>query len=203
MQSSHPWRLRGAMLGLLIILLPWLIGFALLGLRGNADTGPLGTDTTTQPDPALVHDGIRVDWTFYPRWQFKPLAGRAAAYLVFMFHYTNTSDRPLCITPLYTFIAADQPRQSANEEIAMYIEDQLEDRLQAQDQTPISFCIPPGARRHYIVVFEKPPHLQSFYVQVDIMDIWQDHCLRIHYRKTADGTGNPVWVNNRNEWVGS
>jgi len=80
----------------------------------------------------------------------------------------------------------------------MYIEDEVEDRVHAKDQTPISFRLPPGEQRNYLVVFEKPSELERFQVEVDA---WQGHRLRIHYRSTREASGRPVWVNDQNAWV--
>ena len=185
---------------LAIVLLPWVVGLSLFGLR-NTSGSPIAfaaTDTRKQADSHPTYQEVQVDWTFYPDWEFKPVLVAPAQYLVFMFHYTNTGRDPIYLMPSCTFVAPGEPRQAANEEIAMYIEDALEDRVDAKDQTPITFRILSGKQRHYIVAFEKPPGLERFYVEVDA---WQGRCLRIHYRKTADPSGNSVWVNDHNAWA--
>ena len=186
--------------GLVIVLFPWVAGLLLFGLGNSnlAPTAPPATDTRNQPGPHPTYKGVQVDWTFYPDWEFKPLLAGPAQYLVFMFHYTNTSQYPVWLMPSCTFLALGEPRQAANEEIAMYIEDEVEDRVHAKDQTPISFRLPPGEQRNYLVVFEKPSELERFQVEVDA---WQGHRLRIHYRSTRDASGSPVWVNEQNAWV--
>jgi hypothetical protein len=185
---------------LAIVLLPWVVGLSLFGLRNTSGSpiAPAATDTRKQADSHPTYQEVQVDWTFYPDWDFKPVLVGPAQYLVFMFHYTNSGRDPIWLMPSCTFVAPGEPRQAANEEIAMYIEDTIEDRVHAKDQTPISFRIPPGEQRHYIVVFENPPGLERFYVEVDA---WQERCLRIHYRSAADASGNPVWMNDRNEWI--
>jgi hypothetical protein len=192
---------RGSMLAALaIVFFPWLMGLSLFSLQNNnvpPMTGP-ATDTRNTPGPHPAYKGVQVDWTFYPDWDFKPVLAGPAGYLVFMFHYTNTGRDAVWLMPSCTFVAPGKPRQAPNEEMAMYIEDRLEDRVRAKDQTPITFRIPPGQQRHYTVVFEKSPRLARFYVEVDA---WQRHCLRIHYHRTADGSGNPVWISDHNEWV--
>jgi len=185
--------------GLAIVLLPWVVGLSLFGLRNTSGspTTSAATDTRNQTNSHPTYEEVQVDWTFYPDWEFKPLLAGPAEYLVFVFHYTNTDHHPIWLMPSYAFVAPDEPRQAANEEIAMYIEDEVEDRVHAEDQTPITFRIPPDEQRHYIVLFEKPPGLERFYVEVDA---WQGRCLRIHYRRTG-GPENPVWVNDHNEWI--
>jgi hypothetical protein len=184
---------------LAIVLLPWVVGLSLFGLR-NTSGSPIAfaaTDTRKQADSHPTYQEVQVDWTFYPDWEFKPLLVGPAEYLIFMFHYTNISRYPIWLMPSCTFVAPSEPRQAVNEEIAMYIEDALEDRVHEKDQTPITFRIPPGEQRHYLVAFEKPSGLERFYVEVDA---WQGRCLRIHYRRTG-GAENLVWVNDHNEWV--
>jgi hypothetical protein len=195
-RSLGPGMVLGA---LAIVLLPWVVGLALFGLRDTS--GPpiasAATDTRKQINSHLTYQEVQVDWTFCPDWQFKPLLAGPAEYLVFMFHYANTGAYPISLMPTCTFVSPGEPRQAVNEEIAMYIEDAIEDQVHAEDQVPISFRIPAGEQRHYIAVFERPPGLKLFYVEVDA---WQGRCLRIHYRRTGGGE-KPVWVNDHNEWV--
>ncbi len=200
MERSRSLGLGIVLAALAIVLLPWVVGLSLFGLR-NTSGSPIAsaaTDTRKQADSHPTYQGVQVDWTFYPEWEFKPLLAGPAEYLVFMFHYTNTSRYPIWLMPSCTFVAPGEPRQAANEEIAMYIEDALEDRVHAEDQTPITFRIPAGEQRHYLVVFEKPPALVHFYAEVDA---WQGRCLKIHYRRDKDASGNLVWINDHNEWI--
>ena len=185
---------------LAIVLFPWVAGLLLFGLRNSnvPPTARAATDTRNNPGLRPVYKGVQVDWTFYPDWEFKPVLVAPAQYLVFMFHYTNTGRDPIYLMPSCTFVAPSEPRQAANEEIAMYIEDEVEDRVHAKDQTPITFRILSGKQRHYIVAFEKPSGLERFYVEVDA---WQGQCLRIHYHRAADASGNSVWTNDHKEWI--
>lgn len=196
-KSSRPAILLPA---LIIVLLPWALGLSLLELSSNSHppAAAAATDTRDEPDPRPAYKDVQVDWTFYPDWEFDPLLAGPARYLVFMFHYTNNGRHPIWLMPSYTFVAPDEPRQAANEEVAMYIEDGIEDQVHAEDQTPIAFRIPPGEQRHYTVAFEKPTRLERFYVEVDA---WQNRCLRLHYHVARDESGGLVWTHDRSEWV--
>jgi len=110
-----------------------------------------------------------------------------------MFHYTNDNQHDVQLMPSYTLVSPGDRDYSANEEIAMYIEDRLEDELRVNDETSITYKISPGTIKHYIVTFEKAQSLDSFYVDVDV---FRDVALRIHYEKK-----DRVWVNYENELV--
>lgn len=81
-------------------------------------------------------------------------------------------------------------RYAANEEIAAYIKDTIEDELDLTDQTPMSFDVPAGKTRHCIVTFEKPRALKKFDVEVEV---FRDHIWRLHYEKQGQ-----TWVNSTN-----
>ncbi len=188
-------KLRSLIIALIIVLTPFVIGIAMFLSRGSGRIpvkAHLVTDTRKN-DAGVSYKGIKIDWTFYPDWEYKPLFAPAKKYLVFMFHYTNNTKYGVVLMPSYTFAAPNSRRYSANEEIAMYIEDGLEKRLKANDETPITFNVPAGSTKHYIVTFERPLGMNQFYVDVDA---FRDLTLRIKYRKE-----NGSWRNYKNELV--
>jgi len=186
---------RSIIIALVIILIPFIIGIPLFLLRSSGRIpvkAHLVTDTRKN-NGGVAYKGIKVDWTFCPDWEYKPLFFPAEEYLVFMFHYRNDNESNVQVMPSYTFASPHNRRYSANEEISMYIENALENKLKAEDQTPITFEIPSNATKHYIVTFEKPHSLDNFYVDVDV---FRDVTLRLHYKK-EDGE----WSNYSNELV--
>jgi len=188
-------RPRSVCIALLIVFFPFVVGFPLFFIKSSGKVpvnAHLATDTR-KDHTGMTYKGIRVDWTFYPDWEFKPLFFPSDEYLVFMFHYTNTTSHNVVLMPSYTFTPPHTRRYSSNEEIAMYIEDGLENEIKAYDETPVTFKIPPHKVKHYIVVFEKPKPLDKFFVDVDV---WKDISLRIHYRKKGNS-----WENYQNEWI--
>ena len=188
-------KIRSIIIALAIILTPFVIGISLFIESGNRTIhkeATLVTDTRKN-NQGISYKGIKIDWTFYPDWEYKPLLFHAEEYLVFVFHYTNISAYDVSVMPSYTFASPRNRRYSANEEIAMYIESDVENKLKVNDETPITFKIPPDVTKHYIVTFEKPHSLKKFYVDVDV---FRDVALRIHYKKE-----NGSWVNYKNEFA--
>jgi len=188
-------KFRSIVIALIIVLTPFIVGIPLFLVKGN---GAIHQEAhfmadTRENNKGITYKGIKVDWTFCPDWEYKPLFFPAEEYLVFMFHYTNNNDYDVQVMPSYTFASPPNRRYSANEEIAMYIEDALENEFKAEDQTPITFEIHPNATKHYIVTFEKPHSLDNFCVDVDV---FRDVTLRLHYKK-EDGE----WSNYSNELV--
>jgi hypothetical protein len=180
---------------LIIITIPFIIGipfFVVKKAAASRQTVHFVTDTRESGD-GKTYKGITIDWTFCPDWKYKPLLFPSEEYLVFMFHYTNNSEYTVQVMPSYTLVSPQNRRYSANEEIAMYIEDELENKLNAEDQTPITFEIPPNVTKRYIVAFEKPHLLNHFYVDVDV---FRDVTLRLYYNKE-----NEEWSNDSNELV--
>lgn len=188
-------KVRSIIIALAIVLTPFIIGIPLFLVRssgGISVKAHIVTDTRKN-NKGMTYKGIKVDWTFCPDWEYKPLFFPAEEYLVFMFHYTNNNDYNTSVMPSYTFSSPPNRRYSANEEISMYIEDGVENKFKAEDQTPITFEISPNATKHYIVTFEKPHSLDNFCVDVDV---FRDITLRLHYKK-EDGE----WSNYSNELV--
>jgi len=182
-------------IALAIVLSPFIIGIPLFLVRSSGGIpvkAHIITDTR-KDNKGITYKGIKVDWAFCPDWEYKPLFFSAEEYLVFMFHYWNDNEYNVQVMPSYTFASPHNRRYSANEEISMYIENALENKLKAEDQTPITFEVPPNAAKHYIVTFEKPHSLDNFYVDVDV---FRDVTLRLHYKK-EDGE----WSNYSNELV--
>jgi hypothetical protein len=184
-------RLKPAIITLIISLTPFIIGLALYVTLGNIHT-PLTTESQAAKKN-LNYKGININWDFYPDWEYKPLFVPAEEYLVFMFHYINNNDYNIQVMPSYTLASPNNRRYLANEEISIYIEDSLENKIKAEDQTPISFEISPNDTKHYIATFEKPRSLKKFYVDVDI---FRDVTLRIYYEKEND-----FWKNYKNEFI--
>ncbi|MEA3490254.1 MAG: hypothetical protein U9R44_07985 [Candidatus Omnitrophota bacterium] len=188
-------KVRSLIIALVIVLTPFIIGIPLFLARSSGRIparAHLSTDTR-KTDNGMTYKGIKIDWTFYPDWEHKPLFFHAEEYLVFMFYYTNNNDYNVSVMPSYAFVSPPSRRYSANEEVSMYIEDGVEKKLKVEDQTPITFEISPNATKHYIVTFEKPHSLGNFYIDVDV---FRDVSLRIHYRKRDD-----KWENYKNEWL--
>jgi len=186
---------RSIIIALIIILVPFAIGIPLfIAKRSEAAHQKIHFTTDTRKNAeGLTYKGIKVDWSFSSDWKYKPLFFKAEEYLVFMFHYTNDNQHDVQLMPSYTLVSPGDRDYSANEEIAMYIEDRLEDELRVNDETSITYKISPGTIKHYIVTFEKAQSLDSFYVDVDV---FRDVALRIHYEKK-----DRVWVNYENELV--
>jgi len=200
MNDSAASRFRTVLIGVAVVLLPWCAGLLLLWLWQGQSAHASTSVPASKSDDArdLAYKGLQVDWTFYPHWQFKPLLLGKAAYFVFVFHYTNNGDHAIYLMPSYTFAAPHERWQAANEEIATYIEDEIEDELGVTDEPGLIYRVPAGGTRHYIVVFRKSVDVRSFCVDVDI---WQDRTLRIHYRRTTEGSGKSSWLNAENEWI--
>lgn len=188
-------KIRSTIIALLIILTPFIIGVSLFLARSSGRIpakAHLITDTRKN-NGGVTYKGIKIDWTFSPDWEYKPLFLHADEYLVFVFHYTNNNAYNVVLMPSYTFASPPNILYSANEEIAMSIEDGVENKLKANDETPITFKVVPNATKHYIATFEKPPSLNNFYVDVDV---FRDITLRIHYEKKGSS-----WVNYKNELI--
>ncbi len=186
---------RSIIVSLAIIFIPFIIGMTLFLVKSSAVIRGKAhfIMDTRKNNKGITYKGIKVDWTFCPDWEYKPLFFPAEEYLVFMFHYKNNNDYDVQLMPSYTFASPADRCYSSNEEISMYIEDDLEKSLKADDQTPITFNIPPNASKHYIVTFEKPERLDSFYIDVDV---FRDITLVIHYKKE-----NGIWEDYENELV--
>lgn len=188
-------KVRSLIIALVIVLVPFIIGLPLFVVkRSEAIRGKAHFITDTRKNnKGMTYKGIKVDWTFCPDWEYKPLFLLSEEYLVFMFHYINNNDYNVSVTPSYTFASPPNRRYSANEEISMYIEDGVENKFKAEDQTPITFEISPNTIKHDIVTFEKPHSLDNFYIDVDV---FRDITLRIHYEKKGK-----AWVNYENELI--
>jgi len=186
---------RSIIIALIIILTPFIIGIVLFMAResGAAHQKIHFVTDTRKNGKGVTYKGIKVDWSFCSNWQYKPLFVPAEEYLVFMFHYTNNNQHDVQLMPSYTLVSPGNRDYSANEEIAMYIEDRLEDKLKVNDETSITYKISPDITKHYIVTFEKPQALDRFYVDVDV---FRDTTLRIHYEKKGE-----TWVNYENELI--
>lgn len=186
---------RSIIIALAIVLVPFIIGVPLYFVKSSAAmhvTAHCLTDTRDS-NKGITYKGIKVDWIFCPDWEYKSLLFPAEEYLVFMFHYTNNSEHDVQLMPSYTFASPGNRRYSANEEIAMYIEDEAENTFKAEDQTAMTFKIRPSTTKHDLVTFEKPGSFDHFYVDVDV---FRDVTLRLHY-KNEDGR----WINHSNELV--
>ena len=187
--------MRSEIYALAIVLTPFIIGIPLFLVKSGGAIHEEANfiSDTRKNNKGINYKGIKIDWTFCPDWEYKPLFFPAEEYLVFMFHYRNDNEFNVQVMPSYTFASPHNRRYSANEEISMYIENALENKLKAEDQTPITFEIPSNDTKHYIVTFEKPHSLDNFYVDVDVV---RDVTLRLHYKK-EDGE----WSNYSNELV--
>ncbi len=188
-------KVRSIIIALVIVLAPFIIGISLFLVKGSEAIHAKAhfmTDTR-ENNKGITHKGIKADWAFCPDYEYKPLFFHAEKYLVFMFHYRNDNEYSVQLMPSYTFASPGNRRYSANEEIAMYIEDELEEKLKANDETPITFKVAPNATKHYIVTFEKPKDLKQFYIDVDV---FRDVTLRIRYKKE-----NSTWENYKNELI--
>lgn len=190
-------KIRSTIAALAIILAPFIIGILLFmagaGERKSVYEKAHFIADTRENEKGIVYKGVKIDWVFCPDYEYKPLFCPAERYLVFVFHYTNANDYNIFLTPSYVFASPPIRRYSANEEISMYIEDGVENKLKVEDQTPITFEISPNDIKHSIIVFEKPHSLNNFYVDVDI---FRDKTLRFHYRKE-----NENWINYSNELI--
>jgi C4-dicarboxylate transporter/malic acid transport protein len=186
---------RFVLMGVATVLIPFLLGPVLLPIisgRPVFAAAPRGNDAAA-PSERCMQNGVELEWTFFPDWQYKPLLFPADHYLVFVFHYTNDSDFPVYVTPTYTLTCAPRIRHAANEEIAAYIEDAVEDELHLTEETPMTFQVPAHATKHDIATFEKPPAVTAFDVDVEVFDgrSWQ-----LHYEQHGQ-----TWVNSANREV--
>lgn len=181
-------------ISMVIVLTPFLIGTALLmKIDSRAPGGGRFVADTRQDGSGMIYKGVDIDWTFCPEWRYKPLWAPARPYAVFMFRFRNESGWDIQLMPSYTFVSSRHRRYSANEEIAMYIEDEVEAGLGMDDETAITFEVPPGEAKYYLAVFERPALMKDIYLDVDL---FRDVVLRIHYKYD-----HGRWINNRNEWV--
>ncbi|MBN1521752.1 MAG: hypothetical protein JW928_04395 [Candidatus Aureabacteria bacterium] len=188
-------KFRSITVALTITLIPFIIGVALFLKKGDQEL-PRKTrfmTDTGENNKGAVYKGIKIDWAFCPSWEYQPLFFRSEEYFVFVFHYTNSNNEDVYLMPSYSFASSGNRRYSANEEIAMYIEDGIENQLKIQDQTPMNFKISPNSVKHYLVAFEKPPAITAFTVDVDI---FRDVTLRLYYKKEGQ-----IWVHDKNEFV--
>lgn len=177
----------------LFILTPFVLGLALLKLENGATTDKRTRfiEDTRANNTGIVHERVKVDWSFCPDWNYKPLFMHEKEYLVFVFHYQNMGDRMMHLMPSYACYSPQSRSYSANEEISMYIEDKVEDELKIKDETPIAYGVYPDSVKHDIVTFEKSRSLEEFYVDVDL---FRDAVLRLYYRKEGG-----VWKNHANK----
>jgi len=189
-------RRRSIAIGAGIVLIPFLLGIPLFATTPNRRVPATATlaEEVAGRHGALNENGLALDWQFVPDWEYKPLLCGADTYLIFVFDYTNTTAYPMHITPSYTLRGPRGVRYAANEEIAAYVEDAVEQRLGVTDETGMSFRIPAHASRQYIAAFETPPSMAAFDVDVDV---FQGRSWRLHYEKHAD-----AWVNVGSEVVG-
>ncbi len=181
-------------IGTAFVLIPFILGtFLFTTAPARYVTYPPGSSGAGERAEALTENGLELQWDFFPAWRYAPLLLGSRDYLVFVFHYTNHLDLPVHITPSYTLSCSPTARYPANEEIAAYIEDAVEDELGVADETPMAFEVPPHGTKHYIVTFEKPDVLTAFDVDVDV---FQSRSWRLHYEKSED-----AWLNPSNEIV--
>ena len=188
-------KIRSIIIALTIVLIPFILGLILFIARPHSAVHGKKNfiSDTREENKGIDYKGIRVDWVFCPDWQYKPLFFPFKQYLVFVFHYKNNNEYDIELMPSYTFASPPNRRYSANEEISMYIEDEVEDELGITDETAMSYSISSGGTKHYIVTFEKPEVLNHFYIDVDV---FRDNTVRIYYQK-KDGT----WVNTENKLI--
>jgi len=188
-------KIRSIIIALTIILIPFILGLILFIARPHSAVHGKENfiSDTREEDKGIDYKGIKVDWAFCPDWQYKPLFFPSKQYLVFVFHYKNDNKYNIELMPSYTFASPPNRRYSANEEISMYIEDEVENELKLSDETPMTYKISPNVTKHYIVTFEKPKPLAHFYVDVDV---FRDVTLRICYEKKGNS-----WINSKNELI--
>ena len=188
-------KIRSIIIALTIVLIPFILGLILFVARPRSDVHGKEnfTSDTREEHKGIDYKGIKVDWAFCPDWQYKPLLFSSREYLVFVFHYKNNNEYDIELMPSYTFASPPNRRYSVNEEISMYIEDEVENELELTDETSMSYKISPDDTKHYIVTFEKPQILNHFYIDVNV---FRDNTLRIYYEK-KDG----AWVNSESELI--
>lgn len=181
-----------ALAGLLIVFLPLISGTSLYATAPSKDVTPSEQirDSLSSSAQDVVFNDLQLQWTLYPAWRYKPLFVDADEYLVFVFHFTNRSGLPMHLTPSYTFSCTSGFRRAANEEIAAYIEDAVEENLGLTTQVPMAFTVPGGETKHYLTVFEKPPTMECFNVDIELL---QGYGWRLHYEDRGQG-----WVNVKN-----
>jgi len=168
---------RAVLLGAAIVVAPFLVGvllFLAAPARHMPSSAVRADMATTQPN-CITHSGLEVQSNVVTDWQYKPLFVGGDEYVVFVLTYTNHSDFPVSLTPSYTLKIPRGSRQAANEEIAAYIEDAVEDAFNITDQTPFTFELPPNGTRYDIATFEKPHDATAFELDVDVLDgcSWQ------------------------------
>ncbi|MBN1365253.1 MAG: hypothetical protein JW976_10655 [Syntrophaceae bacterium] len=189
-------KIRSVIVALTITLIPFILGIALFITNREGISAKTHFMTNTEENnEGAIYKNIKIDWDFCPGWEYQPLFFHAEEYFVFVFHYTNNNDEDVFLMPSYLFSFSGSRRYSANEEIAMYIEDEIENQLRIEAQTPMSFRMSPHNTKHYLVTFEKPPAIKAFIVDVDI---FRDVTLRIYYKKEGQ-----TWIHYKNEFVKS
>jgi len=199
MKEPGMTRLGIVLVGLAVVLLPWCAGGLLWLSQAHGIHESIASGEDRDGEAAtLAYKGVQVDWTLYPDWEFKPLLGAESAYFVFVFHYTNTGDRAIYLMPSYTLASPGETWQAANEEIASYIEDQVEDDLGVRDEPGLLYSVPAHSTRHYIAVFSQAPDAREFYVDVDI---WHDRSLRIRYARDPATSDAGTWNYLGSAWV--
>ena len=179
-------------IGAVVVLIPFILGSALFTTT-PARRAP--TSSTLKNGSAIVasevnHNGLRLGFTFVGDWSYKPLLFPSDEYFVFVFRYHNGSKQSVHVTPSYTLTTASGARYAANEEIAAYVEDAVEDKLQVTDETAMAFPVAGGETRDYIAAFEKPPDCTAFDVDVDV---FTGHTWRLHFERKGE-----AWVNTVN-----
>ncbi len=178
--------------GLVITLIPFVTGMVIF------QTTPARRPGISNPMQAGLNDAktglrsgdIELKWTFRPDWQYEPLLGGKNSYMIFVFHYTNHSDFVEHIAPSYSLVAPRGVRVPANEEIAAYIEDAVEDEVGFISEAALAYAIPAHQTVHYIAAFEKPRNVTEFDVCIDFFG---SQGWILHYGN--DGNG---WVNRDN-----
>lgn len=186
--SLHPALIA---VGLTIILFPFVAGTAIFQIMPSRHYS-VSYDMQSQSNDSkkgIAQYNLELKWTFLPDWQYKPLLVKKDEYMVFIFHYTNHSDFVEHIAPSYSFSTPLGIRRPANEEIAAYIEDSVENETGFISQTPFSFSIPAHTTRHYIATFEKPRELAEFDVLIELSD---NQGWLLHYENTGTGWVNPT-----------
>jgi len=156
-------KIRSIIIALTIVLIPFVLGIFLFRAQGGA---AVSGEKHFIPDVRennkdINYKGIKIDWVFCPDWKYKPLLAPAREYLVFVFQFRNNNEYGVQLMPSYTFASPPDKRYSANEEISMYIEDDVERELKLTDETPITFKVSPNSTKNHIVTFEKDKDLSA------------------------------------------
>ena len=185
LEVEHPERRpldsRLVLTGLAIVLMPFLLGIGLFSTSPNRSLPDFleARNNENGEEVGLGLNGLELDCSFFGTWPYQSFLLPAEEYYVFVFHYKNISNLPIHVTPSYTFTSKPSVRYAANEEIAAYLENVIEDELGVTDETAMAFSIGPGVTKHDIATFRKPPRCSGFDVYVELFEekIW-----RLHYK---------------------